>query len=524
MTGPQERVFTRRKVLGTAVLLGGGAVAAACSSSSSGAPIASKSSAAATAPKRGGTLRVALSGAGSTDSLAGQAQDLDNWTIAIHENVYDNMAKLTAAGVVPDGLAAFTPASDLMSYKATVRPGATFHNGKPMTADDLAYSFAQMADPKSTAYPKLTSVNKNDIKKLDGKSIQVGLSQPDALLPNLLLYAKIVPNGYDPKTPTAVSADAGSGPFKVQKFTPGEQIVLSRFDDYWGGAPYLDTIEMQSLSDTARVNSLLSGQVDMIDLPYSSMQQVKSRSGLSIFNDPTGAFLTFWTLNKPPFDDVRVRQAFRLLVDRQQMLDLAFDGQGRIANDLAMPSDPCFNTGLPQRGRDVAMAKSLLAAAGKADLNIDLWVAPFAPGVVQQAQVMAQNAMDAGVTVNIRQTDVGTYFSKHYAVDPWGQTNWFDGTVAYWFGNSQVPAATFPESGIDGPALELYHQAQREPNPTKRCMIIKQLQKALWQSGYYIIPAYQNQLTGHSKNVNGLSHGINGLPLGGLKFHGLWLA
>ena len=110
-------------------------------------------------------------------------------------------------------------------------------------------------------------------------------------------------------------------------------------------------------------------------------------------------------IDAKPFDDVKVRQAFRLIVDREQMVQQVLSGQGRVANDLYAPYDPAYAKDLPQRKQDLEQAKSLLQQAGQANMTVELVTAPVFQGIVEAAQVFAEQAKGAGVTVKVRKVD-----------------------------------------------------------------------------------------------------------------------
>src|SRR5699024_10315887 len=115
-------------------------------------------------------------------------------------------------------------------------------------------------------------------------------------------------------------------------------------------------------------------------------------------------------VDKKPFDDVKVRQAFRLVVDREQMIEQVLSGVGTIGNDMFGPLSENYPD-FPQRKQDSDKAKKLLAAAGYPDgLEVDLVTAPIQSGAVESAQVFAQQAAEAGITVKIRKVDATTFF------------------------------------------------------------------------------------------------------------------
>src|SRR5262249_37351403 len=114
------------------------------------------------------------------------------------------------------------------------------------------------------------------------------------------------------------------------------------------------------------------------------------------------------------FNDVRVRQALRLVVDRPQLIDSALDGYGTVGNDVFSPFDRDFNHGLT-RAADIPQAKALLKKAGHEKLTVALTTSPVATGTVAMATVLKQQAAQAGITIKLNQVDPGTFFSsKNY--------------------------------------------------------------------------------------------------------------
>jgi len=181
--------------------------------------------------------------------------------------------------------------------------------------------------------------------------------------------------------------------FSIDTETGFDQVVIIDFPD-----------------DSARVNALLSGQVDAItDVPFAQIKVVTGRSNLKLYQAPTGA----WTplsmrVDTPPFDDNRVRQAMRLLINRPQVVKQGLSGYGRVGNDIYSPFDQCYaGDEFPQRKYDPEQAKSLLKAAGQEGLTVDLVTSPADTGMVEGAQIFAENAKAGGVTVNVQNVDGG---------------------------------------------------------------------------------------------------------------------
>src|SRR5690348_4199628 len=189
-------------------------------------------------------------------------------------------------------------------------------------------------------------------------------------------FARPIAVGYSPTAIGQAKPNIGTGPYKVQSFTPGQQSVHVRNPNYWrSGQPYFDKVVVIDFpEDTARVNALLGGQVDAItDVPPAQVAVVNGHSGTKVLESPSAA----WTpicmrVDVAPFTDVRVRQAMRLIANRPQMVAQALSGHGHIGNDLYAIFDEAFDDSLPQRHQDINQAKSLLKAAGQGSLNIDL--------------------------------------------------------------------------------------------------------------------------------------------------------
>ena len=178
--------------------------------------------------------------------------------------------------------------------------------------------------------------------------------------------------------------------------------------------------------DNTRLNALTSGEVQAIDnLPAALLSSLQGNSGFRVLESKTGSWEPFtMRTDQAPFNDVRVRQAFRLIVDRPEMLRLVLSGHGRVANDLYSPFDPDYNSTLPQRHQDIEHARFLLKRAGKSGLSVELVTSPIYQGIVQAAETFAQQAKSAGVTVTLRQVDTTAFFGSSYLKWTFAQDYW----------------------------------------------------------------------------------------------------
>jgi peptide/nickel transport system substrate-binding protein len=354
--------------------------------------------------------------------------------------------------------------------------------------------------------------------------VKVVLKTPDSTFIDSLAeyWNGIVPPDFDPKNPV------GAGPFKFKSITPGQQSVFDKNPYYWRtGQPYLNSIIIIDFpDDTARVNAFLSGQVDAIDgLPFGQIPVVSANPALKILESKTGGWLPFtMRVDRPPFNDVRVRQAMRLVVDRPQMIKQVLGGHGTIGNDLYAPLDVCYNSSLPQRKRDIAQAKALLKAAGKSKLTVELVTAPVAAGVVEAAQVFVQQAKAAGITVKLKRVDTGTFYGDNYLKWTFAQDFWYTTDFLPQTAVGALPGSPYNETHwADKKFIALVTKARQTTNQTARCALIKQAQTIEYNSGGLIIWGFPNQVDAYSAKVQGLVPDKSGIPLTSFAFGQVWL-
>jgi peptide/nickel transport system substrate-binding protein len=521
--------LTRRDALlgaGAAIVAGGLAACGSSGSSSSSTPAASGgSSGAASGPKKGGNLKLGVGGNGSKDIIDGQsivvksdqARLMAGWETLL---VYDRDYKLTT-----DGLAESVEPDGATAYIIKLKQGIEFHNGKTMTADDVVYSLQRLTNASLGLFGSgpLKNIDPKNITKQDQYTVRVGTLIPDSTIPDgLAAYAAgIVPQGYNSqggKASSMAQGQIGTGPFVLQSFTPGSQSVHTKFANYWRtGLPYVDQVTIINIDDsTARINGLISGQVDVIaDVPFSSTGLVTAKPNLVLFDNEGGGWLPLtMRVDVKPFNDPNVRKAFRLMVDRQQMVESVLSGHGAIGNDMFARFDPNYPSTLPQRAQDLEQAKSLLKTAGYENMSIDLNTTDWATGMNDMCKVFAEQAKGAGVTVNVKVLDSATFTGK--TGDPNSYLNWtfaddFWGTRLYLnqAALSSIPGAIYnethwpPKSGNGSNYLDLYKQGLAETDPTKRGAIVSQMFQIDYDDGPYIIPFFNNLIDAYSNKVTG---------------------
>ena len=530
--------LSRRELLMGAggVLLAGGLAACGGSGSSSSAGSGGSSTPAGT-PKKGGNFRLGVTGGGASDIIDGQSivtkpdqtRLIGSWeTLLTYNEDY-------VLGT--DGLAEEVDSSVPGQVDVRLRSGIEFNNGKTLTADDVIYSIQRILNPKEGLFGAagLASVDPKNLKKMDANTVRIGLKQPDSTIPDQLgqYFNGIVPVGYERKGDLKY---VGTGPYKIQSFTAGQQSVAVRNPNYWRPAsegPWFDQVTVTDFADSAaQVNALLAGQIDAItDIPFAQIDTAKAQ-GIQILEGDGGGWLPLcMAIDMDPFTDVRVRQAFRLMADRPAMLEQVLSGHGSVANDLFAPFDACYSSDLAQREQDIEQAKSLLKSAGKDGMTVDLHTTNGAAGMVDSANVFAAQCKAAGVTVNVK-NDPNYYGDQYlklaFSVDFWG-TRGFLPQVGLGMLPPPCPYNEThwpPKSGEGSDYISLYNQALKETDSTKRCDIIHEMQKAEYEVGGYIIPFFNNLVDAHSAKVQGfkVSKATLNLDTFGHGFRTIWFA
>ena len=435
-----RRDFVRRgTVVGISVPLLGSILAACGSSGSSSSPSGGSSSAAG-AP--GAVIKAGIvtpTGAINPVTVADQGGlDMLGQT---GEYLCLSTQTLTLKPVLATS---WTPNSKADVWTFKIRQGVKFHNGQALTADDVVYTYQLHTNPKGEANALSAFggvLTPAGVKKVDDFTVEFHLSAPNGNFPYLTSSDNynmiILPKGYDPAK--WQSTFLGTGPFKLGSYTPKSGATFTRNESYWGKKAlpsstqftFYDTqnpmilgltggtIDVVGQFAVAGAQELLTGSYNIIKLKSSAHRQ------LSMRND------------KAPFTDPRVRQAIALTLDRPAIVKALFQGFADVGNDSPFaPVYPSTNTSVAQRTKDIAKAKSLLAAAGHGSGFSTQLVTENFVEIPQYAQIVAQSAKEIGVNIGLKVESSSQYYGKA----TFGNSDWLDATMSLVdYGHRGVP-------------------------------------------------------------------------------------
>ncbi len=512
-----------------ATVTAGGLLAACGGSATSTAPIVKSSG----APKRGGNLKVGLAGSSGADTLDPH-QGLTYLDTARAQALYQPLLQLDTNAQVEYVLAeqdGIQPHGSTSQFVIKLRKGVTFHDGKELTADDVIFTFRRIKTGNKGAgfagANSLGPMDLNGLKALDKHTVLVPMTKPYGSFVDQLAfwyYLYIVPDGYDgynPKNPK--KPPNGTGPFAYQSFTGQQRSVFVRNKNFWKpGLPYVDTLTIIDFSDNVALqDALVTGVIQAAGaLEGPQLAALANTAGVKTIASHTGAITPFtMRVDQAPFNHVNVRQALRLLVDRQQLIDSALDGYAVVGNDVFSPFDPDFNHSL-RRSADIPQAKHLLKQIGMQDLSVTLTTSAVATGTVAMATVLAQQAKAAGVTIKVNTVSPSDFFGPNKYLH-WTFSQDFYNYSPYLaqVAQSMLKASPYNETHTDNPQLNVwYKEANATLDPARRKQIKQDMQNFDFTQGGYIIPAFIDALDAYSTKITGYSAAKVGQPLSDLNF------
>lgn len=487
----------------------------------------SEASAKKIAVRSGGDLRVGLTGGSSTDTL----NPFDGGISAIGtcraQQLYQPLIQLSNDAQLQYILAEeIVPAGSTSKWHIKLRKGITFHDGKPFGADDVVYTLQTILNPKKPlgGAAVLAPLDVKGIRKIDDLTVEVPATTPFGSFPEQLAafwyFLYIAPAGWKQG-----DKPNGTGPFMYKSFTPGQQSVFVRNPNYWqSGLPHLDSVTIIDFQDpTAVLNALTSGAIDCTgQLTGPQMKILQRTPGIIAVPSRTGAIEPFtMRVDRPPFNEVDVRQALRLSVNRPEFITTTLDGFGWVAADVTSPYDPAYDHSL-KREQDIPEAKRLLRKAGhsrgvSATLYTSLAINSSALGM---AVVLKQQAKEAGFNITISQVSPGAFFGPNYYTKvPFSQIYYDYSPYLAQVAQTFLPTSPFPETHFNDPHYtNLYYQANKTENASVRTEIIHEMMYIDFTQGGYIIPCFVDSLDAYSDKLTGIQKGKVGEPLGNFNF------
>ena len=468
--------------------------------------------AAAESPRRGGVMRVSTSMRVNT---LNPIRHLQTPEYLAAEAMYTSLTTLSAKMEPEPALATrWEPNGDATEFTFHIRPGVKFHHGPTVTAADAAATLKAVMDPKM-ASPAMKSLGPiKDITAVDDLTLKISLNGPFADMPASVAHTntRVVPAAILAQDPKLLdTGDYGSGPFKLKSFDSQRSLQVERFDGYWQpGQPYLDGIEAVLFPDTnTEATALVNGETDFLLVGQpETWDQFTGAKGVVPIRTKTGGFLPLvMRQDVPPFNDVRVRRALALSLDRDALVQLVIEGNGRPAYDDPISPEFRFYSAPPMKTQDIAAAKKLLAEAGypnglKVTLNC-----PNRPTTRTALGVAVREmARPAGFDIEVNTLPYDVYLANY-----WRKNNFYvslysmQATEDAFFALTLITQAPWNETAWNNKEFdETVAKAGASVDPAARRVLYAHAQKLIDDDLPYIIPFYQDILAARRDYVQGL--------------------
>ena len=459
------------------------------------------------APKKGGHFRL-----GAHDGNTSDTHDPGTYvTFSMIQLAHTFRSYLTM--INPDNslggdlATSWSATPDAKEWTFEIVSGATFHSGKPVTQDDVVASMNHHRGDKSTSAAKALLKDVDDIVKSGDNGVTFKLVSGNADLPWLMTdyHLAICPANAD-GTLNWQTGD-GSGPYKLNNAEFGVGYELTRHDGWHGEGAYFDSAEILVLNDpNARQTALVTGDVDAVTaVDLKTLSLLKRNPNIEVDNVPSGAAITMpMFCDTAPFDDVNVRLALKLAMDREEIIQKIAFGTAIPGNDAHVSPNMPYWADLPQRTYDPDQAKSLLKKAGHEGLTVNLSTADSVySGAVDLCVLYAEQAKKAGININVVREPNDGYYSDVWLKKPFCMVQWgARPTPDVMLSLAYKDDAAWNESRWQNPRFnELLLQAKAELDQAKRAEMYREMQVLARDDGGTIIPMFTNFVYARRKNV-----------------------
>ena len=461
-------------------------------------------------PKRGGTLRVSHSTRIATLNpltLSGPAEypAIDMLYSGLTRMGPDNLPQ-------PDLAESWEADDDARGFTFKLREGVTFHDGSPCTSDDVKATYERILDPDLPASARSVLDMIESIETPDETTVRFVLNVPYADFPfstahaNARILSRAAVEG---PTDDLETRPNGTGPFMLESYDSSQVTRLVKNPNYFDPEkPYLDAVEMHLFPDlAAETANFLSGNIDvMLVVQQADFERIANAPGSEALRVPSGRYVNVvMRYDTPPWDDVRVRKALAMSIDRELLVDIILEGLGRPAYDNILSPEFQFAIDTPVISYDPEAAKALLAEAGYPD-GVDLTlVASNRPAIRGQVAIaMKQMAEPAGFRIEVETMPHDTYLANvwmkgGFYMGYWGMQPTEDAT----FNLLLTSNAAYEDTGWKNETFDnLVAQGRATIDDSERATIYAEAQQLILDELPYIIPFFEDVLTASRSGTN----------------------
>ncbi len=440
-------------------------------------------------------------------------------TNATSRKIYENLITIGKSNKIEPMLATEWKQIDPLTWEFTLRKGVKFHDGSDLNAEAVKISLDRLLDPEAKRNRREILASIQEVKIIDPYKIQIITRTPFA---PLLLH--LTHPGASIISPKAIQDDiknvkplaqnpVGTGPFKFEKWTKGEQISYTRFNNYWGTKPEITKLIFKVVpEDTTRIAMVKTGEAQGANMvPVTDVERIKQEPALKLVRTPMyrTEFIAFNT-EKAPFNDPRVRLAISQAIDFNSLISGVYNNTGSVGTSSLGPAVFGFNPNLKPYTLDLENAKKLLAEAGYPDgFKANFYVADRKIRI-KLAEVVQAQLKPLGIDLNIIVLEQGAFFAasekgQHdLCIDGWSNsTGDADFCLSPTLTGKGIPTGDNYSRYNNPEVTRLLNQAREETNEEQRLALYYKAQEIIRNDAPILVTQVNEQLDVVSKNVNG---------------------
>lgn len=386
-------------------------------------------------------------------AIAGEPDQLDPhkttayFSFEVLENVFDTLVEPDANLEMRPALAeSWEVSPDQRTWTFRLRNGVEFHDGTPLTADDVVFSYRRIIDEELANSDKFSAVTA--LEAPDPSTVVIRTDRPT---PNMLtniggFKGMAIVSRRNVESGQIATRPVGTGPFSFRAQKSGDSITLESNPKYWGGPPPITGVTFRFISEpSTALSALQAGEIDWTDsVPPQRVAQLADDDSVTLAVTPSNDYW-YLALNeaRPPWNDARVRQAIAYAIDRDAIVQATSYGTAAI-NQLAIPQgNPWYTPYDRYSSGGLEKARELLQEAGAEPTSLDMLVTTEYPETVTAAQIIADNLAPLGITVNIRTVDFATWLDEQNSGN-------FDVLMMGWLGNIDPDDFYYAQHHTDG--------------------------------------------------------------------------
>jgi peptide/nickel transport system substrate-binding protein len=331
-------------------------------------------------------------------------------------------------------------ATDPTTYVFTLREGVTFHDGSPLTAEDIVFTIEWNMEPDNASQLAAFFASVESVEATAENEVTVTLTKPDAQFQYSMAHMsgfimkqeQLETAGENFGTPDELPL--GTGPYRLVEFVPDDRVVLERYEDYWGEPGAAERIVIRSIPDSqTRLLAMQNGDIDgTFDVPVSEVDQWEGLEGVTIITAPSnGVYQLILDQETPPFDDLHVRKAIAFAVDREGIVQAVLNGKGAPALAINPPgiwggvleedAVNSFYATIPTYEFDLDAAREELAQSSVPDgFEFSVPVPNSDPVAINSFLAISETLSQIGITMNVEQVDPGEWLDVYFAHEDLG--------------------------------------------------------------------------------------------------------